>query len=529
MVSDLEDSIPEVPSVLSELVNDVGYITSYTETDPTVPAWAKAASKPTYTAAEVGALPDTTVITDEKLKTELLNTNNMQYVILGDATTTATTKVYSETLKFQQSANRALLTIGKQNSNNGTLQIWKGDYITYLEPNTSSSNHTVYLPSQAGTLALTSDIDNSKLKTTASENNAEYNLLGTEINDNNTSAISIYKQNLLSFAKTTDLSRLTIGSTATPGVVRIYTSTNGASGFTDLKSAASGTTERTITLPDASGTVALTTDIPSVPSWALNSTKPSYTFSELTSHPTTLNDYGITNAYTKTEVDGLVSGVLHYKGTKATTSALPSSGNVTGDVWHITADGSEWAWDGSAWQELGTATDLSGYLQTGDIAAWAKAANKPTYTASEVGALPSSTTYVSSFNGNSGAITYTAPVTSINEQTGAVTITAASISAAASDHTHGSITNAGAITANTAIASSDRLVFADNSDSGKLKRSTITFGSSTAQYLANNGTWQNVPAAVSVSNTLSSGTLIATINGTNIYAPAYTDADGVSY
>ena len=26
-----------------------------TETDPTVPAWAKAANKPTYTAAEVGA------------------------------------------------------------------------------------------------------------------------------------------------------------------------------------------------------------------------------------------------------------------------------------------------------------------------------------------------------------------------------------------------------------------------------------------------------------------------------------------
>lgn len=37
-------------------------LTSYTETDPTVPAWAKAASKPKYTASEVGALPSTTVI-----------------------------------------------------------------------------------------------------------------------------------------------------------------------------------------------------------------------------------------------------------------------------------------------------------------------------------------------------------------------------------------------------------------------------------------------------------------------------------
>jgi hypothetical protein len=32
-----------------------GYLT--TESDPTVPAWAKAAQKPTYTASEVGAIP----------------------------------------------------------------------------------------------------------------------------------------------------------------------------------------------------------------------------------------------------------------------------------------------------------------------------------------------------------------------------------------------------------------------------------------------------------------------------------------
>lgn len=38
---------------------------SYTETDPTVPSWAKASSKPTYTASEVGALPDTTAIPTE--------------------------------------------------------------------------------------------------------------------------------------------------------------------------------------------------------------------------------------------------------------------------------------------------------------------------------------------------------------------------------------------------------------------------------------------------------------------------------
>ena len=45
----------EIPTSVSELTNDAGYITGYTETDPTVPAWAKASTKPSYTAAEVGA------------------------------------------------------------------------------------------------------------------------------------------------------------------------------------------------------------------------------------------------------------------------------------------------------------------------------------------------------------------------------------------------------------------------------------------------------------------------------------------
>lgn len=39
----------------------------------------------------------------------------------------------------------------------------------------------------------------------------------------------------------------------------------------------------------------------------------------------------------------------------------------------------------------------------------------------------------------------------------------------------------------------------------------------------------DIPSATTVSQTLTSGTAIATINGTTIYAPSYTDADGVSY
>jgi hypothetical protein len=101
--------------------------------------------------------------------------------------------------------------------------------------------------------------------------------------------------------------------------------------------------------------------------------------------------------------------------------------DLESDVWHLTDTGAEWAWDGSTWQELGTAIDLSGYatkattlagygitdakIQNGTITlgsntitpltsytetdptvpSWAKQVSKPSYTASEVGALPDDT------------------------------------------------------------------------------------------------------------------------------------------
>lgn len=43
----------EIPTKISSFQNDKGYLTS--ESDPTVPSWAKSATKPKYTASEVGA------------------------------------------------------------------------------------------------------------------------------------------------------------------------------------------------------------------------------------------------------------------------------------------------------------------------------------------------------------------------------------------------------------------------------------------------------------------------------------------
>lgn len=72
----------------------------------------------------------------------------------------------------------------------------------------------------------------------------------------------------------------------------------------------------------------------------------------------------------KTLIDELkasVAAALSYKGTKPTYEGLPSSGNKKGDVWNVVAAhgatpaGTNYAWDGSAWDALGGTIDLSGY------------------------------------------------------------------------------------------------------------------------------------------------------------------------
>lgn len=79
-----------------------------------------------------------------------------------------------------------------------------------------------------------------------------------------------------------------------------------------------------------------------------------------------------------------LSTVFDYRGTKATVSALPASNNKTGDVWHVTQNGSEYAWDGSAWQELGSTIDLSNYIQSVNIAGISITPSSYTITAAQL-------------------------------------------------------------------------------------------------------------------------------------------------
>lgn len=48
---------PNIPTNTSDLTNDSGFLTSFTETDPTISAWAKSPTKPTYTWSEITSKP----------------------------------------------------------------------------------------------------------------------------------------------------------------------------------------------------------------------------------------------------------------------------------------------------------------------------------------------------------------------------------------------------------------------------------------------------------------------------------------
>jgi hypothetical protein len=113
---------------------------------------------------------------------------------------------------------------------------------------------------------------------------------------------------------------------------------------------------------------------------------------------TTLSAYGIDDAYTKTQIDGMISGVFTFKGAKDYLSELPAEGNKTGDVWQVLYSGTsgadpweaEFAWDGEKWIELGSITgvDLSGYVPAGRKINNKELTEDITLDASDVDAVP---------------------------------------------------------------------------------------------------------------------------------------------
>ena len=262
-----------IPTSTSQLTNDSGFITS--ESDPTVPDWAKAETKPTYTAAEVGALPSSTVIPEDKVfiatynsttyadTLAAYNANKLIFAVINDGTVSGNGKLILPLTRFTD-------RVGFQ---------FEGQYL-----NGRSRRTTLTLNTSGWTIDSTWGNVVNRSATISSGDN----LIIRDVDDNN-----VMKYSSISFG---------INTTQ-------YLANDG-------------------------------------------------TWQSIPAIPTNISAFTNDAGYL-TSSD--IASVLTYKGTKASVANLPSTGNKTGDVWHITADGSEYAWDGSIWQELGTAIDLSGY------------------------------------------------------------------------------------------------------------------------------------------------------------------------
>ncbi|MCL2718098.1 MAG: hypothetical protein FWE14_04885 [Lachnospiraceae bacterium] len=81
-------------------------------------------------------------------------------------------------------------------------------------------------------------------------------------------------------------------------------------------------------------------------------------------------------------------------------------------------------------------TDFPASLPSSDVPAWAKAANKPTYTAAEVGAATSNHTHTAE-NVGAAASNHTHTAANVGAAAANHTHTAANVGAAPSTHSHG--------------------------------------------------------------------------------------------
>lgn len=71
------------------------------------------------------------------------------------------------------------------------------------------------------------------------------------------------------------------------------------------------------------------------------------------------NDPYTTESDVDTAIASAVSSAYKYKGSVASQSALPASGNEAGDVYDTQDTGMNYAWNGTAWDALGTYVDTS--------------------------------------------------------------------------------------------------------------------------------------------------------------------------
>lgn len=319
-----------VPDRTSQLTNDSGFINGSqvpsNETDPTVPSWAKAPTKPTYTASEVGALPDTTVIPSATSQL----TNDSGFITSADVPT-----------KTSDLTNDSGFITGSQvpsHETDPTVPSWA-----------KASTKPTYTASEVGALPNTGEsiLDGTNsvlnLKSASATNSPILRFQRGTLTDNYNDWQIQDRGGFLYFDQRGS------GSTAFNEMVHFDTSGNvyatGLKGYLDWSYVSNKPTIPTQTsqLTNNSGFIT-GADVPSnetdptVPNWAKASAKPSYTASEVGALPDTTvipsatsqltNDSGfITSSAIPTNVSAFANdvpyAVANSDGASLSTMAIP--------------------------------------------------------------------------------------------------------------------------------------------------------------------------------------------------------------
>lgn len=325
------------------------------ESDPTVPEWAKQPTKPTYTAHEVGALPDTTKIPSKTsdlqndsgfltqhqdlsgyaLKSEI---PNVASDIGAESEGTAESKVSAHNVSDTAHNDIRLLVQGLTerfnalaDSDDTTLD-QMSEIVSYIKYNRSLINGID-----------TNKVDVSDIVNNLISNNTDKPLSAKQGRELKALIDAIVVPTKLSelendsgYAKTTDIpdklpnpQKLTFAGAVTAeydgsGAVTVtIPESSGGSGVSDEKIAeAVGTYMESHPIEE--------TD-PTVPEWAKQQDKPSYTAEEVEALPNTTTT--LPNPYPLTFTGG-ASG--SYDGSKALTINIPSGGD--GSTYYVTPE-----------------------------------------------------------------------------------------------------------------------------------------------------------------------------------------------
>ena len=258
-----------VPTKTSHLTNDSGFITGYTETDPTVPSWAKASTKPTYTYSEVGAASSDhthslSMASSTGTSSLTLAANTKYQLTAGGSTyifTTPPDTTYSSKSAASGGTDVSLVTTGEKYTwnNKSSLALGETSSTAYRgDRGKTAYDHSQSTHARTDATAVTSSTTNGNIKIDGTETTV-YTHPGSGTNPHGTTASDVGLGNVGNFKAVSTVASQGLTSTEQSNArTNIGAGTSNLTIGTTATTAAAGNHTHSISLATSTGTNQLT-------------------------------------------------------------------------------------------------------------------------------------------------------------------------------------------------------------------------------------------------------------------------------